>query len=227
MLAGSFDNRSSTDGSSPAARASPVRLRAFSDAVPRAVFIGASTGGVDAICDVLASLARFTALPVIVVLHIQADYAPIVARQAARAASRPCVLAFDGALVRRDCIHLAPGGAHWRVTRAGAQLFLRRERGEVEGITPSVDVLFRSAAKALGTGALGVVLTGMGEDGLAGSVAIVNAGGSVVAQDKGSSVVWGMPGAVAEAGLASAVVPPAFLGPLLHRRFPKLAQDDP
>ncbi len=199
------------------------RLRGFSGAVPRAVFVGASTGGIDAICEALSSLAKFSALPIVVVLHIQPDYAPIVARQVTRAACRPCVLASDGASVGRDAVYLAPGGAHWRVTRTGIRLVLRRQRGLGEEITPSVDVLFRSAAKALGSGALGVVLTGMGSDGLAGALAIVEAGGSVVVQDEESSVVWGMPGAIAEAGLASAILPPANLGALLHRQFPKLA----
>jgi two-component system chemotaxis response regulator CheB len=90
------------------------------------------------------------------------------------------------------------------VSRTGQEVVIKQDDGPPENsCKPSVDVLFRSAATTWGAGALGVVLTGMGQDGLLGSKALVNAGGVVIAQDEASSVVWGMPGAIAKAGLAS------------------------
>jgi two-component system chemotaxis response regulator CheB len=206
--------------------ARPV-LRAFARQVPRAIFIGASMGGVDAIGPALASLARCTSVPIVVVLHLRPQWAEIVARRAQYAASRPCHLAMQGDVLRPQTIYFAPGGSNLCVLRAAAGLAFRREPPADGQVCPSVDVLFDSAAKALGPWALGIVLTGMGEDGVAGARAIVEEGGSVVVQDEGSSLVWGMPGAVAEAGLASAILPPAALGPMLHRHFPTEAGERP
>ena len=206
----------------------PPALRGFAARAPNAIFMGASTGGVDAICAALSSLALFADLPVVVVLHLRAKWAPVVARQAERLVHRRCVVARDGERLSPGIAYFACGGENLRVVRArDGGLAFRSERTPSDDTGPSVDVLFRSAATALGPAALGVVLTGMGEDGLLGARAIVDAGGSVLAQDEASSVVWGMPGAVAKAGLASALIAPAYLGATLHRHFSKLHFGDP
>jgi two-component system chemotaxis response regulator CheB len=121
--------------------------------------------------------------------------------------------------VVRDGVRIAPGGFHLEVLREGLQMRLQVHEGPMENsCRPSLDPLFRSAARACGASTLGVVLTGMGRDGLAGCREIRNAGGAVLAQDAASSVIWGMPGAIVEAGLAEALLPPAALGDEIVRR---------
>jgi two-component system chemotaxis response regulator CheB len=114
---------------------------------------------------------------------------------------------------------LAPGDFHLRLQRSGGSVVARLDPGTPENFCrPSVDVLFRSAAQVYGAGCLGVVLTGMGTDGARGAGNIVAAGGQVVVQDQATSVVWGMPGAVAHAGLASALLPLADVASAVARR---------
>jgi two-component system chemotaxis response regulator CheB len=128
--------------------------------------------------------------------------------------------ATDGSPLRGGEILLAPGGRHLAVAGDAAAPRVRLTDDPPEqSCRPAADVLFRTAAKTWGDGVLGVVLTGMGRDGLAGARAIVEAGGMVIAQDEFSSVVWGMPGEVAKAGLADAVLPLARIGPEVALRL--------
>ena len=121
--------------------------------------------------------------------------------------------ASDGELARPGEVLLAPGGRHMELVGDAAQPRMRLTDDPPENsCRPAADVLFRSAARVWGAGTLGVVLTGMGRDGLAGSRAIVDAGGAVLAQDEFSSVVWGMPGEVVRAGLADTVLPLSQVG---------------
>jgi two-component system chemotaxis response regulator CheB len=121
--------------------------------------------------------------------------------------------------VQPGCVWIAAGDHHMTVERAGIAAKLRRSQGPPENsCRPAADVLFRSAARAYGAGVLAVVLTGMGQDGLRGSQAIRDAGGTVLAQDEASSVVWGMPGFVANAGLAERVLPIEEIGAEIVRR---------
>jgi two-component system chemotaxis response regulator CheB len=121
--------------------------------------------------------------------------------------------AADGDLARPGEVLLAPGGRHLELVGDAAQPRVRlTDEPPENSCRPSADVLFRSAVRLWGGGTLGVVLTGMGKDGLAGSREIVAAGGSVIAQDEFSSVVWGMPGEIVRAGLADAVLPLAQVG---------------
>ncbi len=200
------------------------RLRDFSAQPPRLIVIGASAGGVDAVGAALASLGHFSDLPAVIALHIGSAWAPIIARQAGRASTRVCVIANDGDIVRPGLAYFAAGGRDLRLLRLAAGIACRHGESLPDAPSPSVDVLFRSAADALGSAVVGVVLSGMGEDGLRGAEAIVAAGGSVVVQDQRSSAVWGMPGAVATAGLASAIVPAAAIGATLHRHLSGLAR---
>ena len=115
---------------------------------------------------------------------------------------------------------LAPGDAHLTLVRTGGVVHVRLERSRVpSGCMPSVDPMLGSIGRLYGAGALGVVLSGMGKDGALGAQALVNTGGVVMVQDAASSVVWGMPGAVADAGLARAVAPPAELAALVMARM--------
>jgi len=105
-------------------------------------------------------------------------------------------------------VYLAAGGRHMTVKREGTSVMVRNNMDPPErGCRPAVDVLFRSVAGTYGSGALGLIMTGMGQDGLIGSEHICASGGQVIVQDETSSVVWGMPGSVAKAGFADAVLP--------------------
>jgi two-component system chemotaxis response regulator CheB len=131
--------------------------------------------------------------------------------------------ATQGQVLRPGTVTVAPGDHHLHVTSAGRALVVRLSQEPPENYCrPAVDVLFRSAAQACQGRVLGVVLTGMGQDGCRGASAIVEAGGTVLVQDRSTSVVWGMPGAVAAAGLAEEVLPLAALGPAVSRRLARV-----
>ncbi len=185
--------------------------------MPRALFIGASTGGPQALALVLENLAPCLAnIPVFVVLHVPADFTSLVTGNIARVTKLETRAAQHGEQVKPGRIYFAPGNIHMRVLRMGETPVIVHSDGPPENFCkPAVDVLFRSAAQSFGAGALAVVLTGMGSDGCAGARAIVEAGGAVIAQDEATSVVWGMPGSVANAGLAAAVLPLDRIGPAI------------
>jgi two-component system chemotaxis response regulator CheB len=175
------------------------------------VAVGASTGGLAAVMALLAALPRRLGAPIVITQHLPAVFVPFFARQLEGASQRRAIVAEDGAELRCDEIVLAPGDAHLLVERAGGRVRVRLDRDTVvpSGCIPSVDLMLDSVAGAYGRGGLGVILSGMGRDGLAGARKLVGAGGRVLVQDRDSSAVWGMPGAVAEAGLATAILPPA------------------
>lgn len=207
-------------GTSHPAHVPPVTLRRFSALAPRAIVLGASTGGPQAMTTLLHDLAPALAqVPVVVVLHIPPDFVPPMCAEITRATGLPASVATDGDRLRPGHVYFAAGPLHCKVVRIGQDVVLAHsDLPPCHFCKPAVDVLFRSAADAFGSAALGVVLTGMGTDGLAGSEAIVAAGGTIVAQDEASSVVWGMPGAVARAGLCSAVLPlPAMAAAITTR----------
>ncbi len=183
------------------------------DPLPSVVVIGASTGGPRALAAVLGELPRDYPLPIVVVQHMPAEMTEFFAAGLASNCELPVRIAEDGGGVAPGSVWLAPGGAHLLLTSDGPRARFRLDRGaEQNGCRPSVDPLFRSATQVFGSGVLAVVLTGMGHDGLEGARTVHAAHGRVLAQDEASSVVWGMPGAVARAGVAHAVVPLAQLG---------------
>ena len=180
-----------------------------------AVFVGASTGGPPALTRLVADLAPTLQVPLFIVQHMPPAFMPTMAAMLARSSGLPCAEATHGDLAEPGRIYLAPGDRHMEVRRTGAgRLEVRLSDAPPENFCrPAVDPLFRSAAKALGARALGLVLTGMGRDGLAGAQAITAADGTVFAQDEATSVVWGMPKAVVEAGVAREVLPLERIGP--------------
>jgi two-component system chemotaxis response regulator CheB len=178
------------------------------------VAIGASTGGIHALSQVLRALPVSFQTPILITQHLPASFMPYFAAQVAILAGRPCDVATDHMRIRPGRAILAPGDAHLRcirLTEAGPALRLIRTRSAT-GCMPSVDPMFASAAEVFGARALGVVLSGMGRDGAEGAAKLAEAGGCVIVQDQASSVIWGMPGAVARAGVASAVLPPDAIG---------------
>jgi two-component system chemotaxis response regulator CheB len=195
------------------------RTDATLDPVPSLLVVGASTGGPRALAAALGELPADYPLPIAIVQHMPAEMAEFFASGFSANCRLPVLIAQDGASVERGVIWVAPGGAHLSVVSDRARVHFRLDHGpEINGCRPAVDTLFRSAAQVFGSGVLAVVLTGMGQDGLAGARAVHEARGRVLVQDEPSSVVWGMPGAIARAGLAHAVLPLSQIaGELLAR----------
>ena len=189
------------------------------EAPSNVLVIGASTGGPQALETVLGGMgAALEHIAVLVVLHMPSEFAEIVAQHVARLTGRPTCIAAHDDPIEKGHIYISPGDVHLEVTRQAAVLRLAHSRAAPENsCRPSVDVLFRSAAGTFGADTLALILSGMGHDGLSGAGAIVKAGGCVFVQDEATSVVWGMPGAVAAAGLASAVLPVHMIAPRVRR----------
>lgn len=177
------------------------------------VVIAVSTGGPAALAEVLPAFVPHARVPVLIVQHMPAAFTPRLAERLSAICGRAVQEASEGLPVRQDAVLLAPGGRHMEVAGLPGSPRIRLTDAPPENsCRPAADVLFRSAVRLWGAGTLGVVLTGMGRDGLAGSRAVVEAGGRVVVQDEFSSVVWGMPGEVAKAGLADAILPLGQIG---------------
>ncbi len=177
------------------------------------VVIAVSTGGPAALAEVLPAFVPQARVPILIVQHMPATFTGRLAERLSTSCGRSVREATDGLPVGQDSVFLAPGGRHMELAGRPASPRIRLTDAPPENsCRPAADVLFRSAARIWGSGTLGVVLTGMGRDGLAGSRAVVEAGGRVVVQDEFTSVVWGMPGEVAKAGLADAVLPLGQIG---------------
>ncbi len=198
-----------------------IVLRPMPVIPPRVLLIGASTGGPQALNTVLGHIAGvFDRAPVLITQHMPPTFTAILSEHLTRLINRPVHEAVDGEPINAGSVYIAPGGKHMRVTRHNGTATIALDDGPlVNFCKPSVDPLFASAAEVWGHKALALVLTGMGSDGLQGAKAIVAAGGHVLAQDEASSVVWGMPGQVAHAGLASALLPLDEIAPKLVRIF--------
>ncbi|NMO18300.1 chemotaxis-specific protein-glutamate methyltransferase CheB [Pyxidicoccus fallax] len=214
-----------------AARALPrpipeAALSSASSAVPsgvlapsrRLVVVGTSTGGPQALTQLLAAMPADFPAPMALALHIPTGYTQAVAKRLDARSALEVVEAEDGVELRPGRVVLARAGHHLKVERHGAVGVARLDRYPLRTPHhPSVDVLFESAAKAWGADTVGLVLTGMGDDGLAGARAIRAAGGTVLTEAEASCVVYGMPRAVDEAGLATATAPLEGLAALLNR----------
>ena len=184
------------------------------------VAIGASTGGIHALSLLLRALPASFVTPILVTQHLPASFMPYFAAQLAILGNRPCEVATDRLRLRPGRIVVAPGDAHLRMVAlpdGGGAIRLSVDSA-ASGCLPSVDPMFASIADCFGARALGVVLSGMGRDGVDGARRLAAAGGCVIVQDEASSAVWGMPGAVASAGIASAILAPGALGELIASR---------
>jgi two-component system chemotaxis response regulator CheB len=189
------------------------KRRPFSLVPPRIVAIGSSTGGPEALALVLGAAAQsLSRVPILVAQHMPPVFTAILAERLARATGREAKEGAHGETLTPGTIYVAPGNHHMTVVRS-EQLALRiGSEPPVHFCRPAADPLFASVAATFGPAALGIVLTGMGHDGAAGARAIAEGGGSVIAQDEASSVVWGMPGAAASVGACAAMLPPAEIG---------------
>ena len=213
ILVGKLKALGYAEGKSTFAAARPVGaqppLRAMPTDPIEVLAIGASTGGIHAIGVLFQALPKRIGVPILVTQHLPEPFMPVFARQLRAAAHREALVAEDGMPLLPDRILLAPGDAHLTVDRSEDVPVVRLMRGpSASGCLPSVDPMFASIGSAYGASALGVILTGMGRDGVEGAARLVANGGSVIAQDEMSSAVWGMPRAVLEAGFACAILPP-------------------
>jgi two-component system chemotaxis response regulator CheB len=206
----------------PSARpAAALMKRAFGLQAPRALVIGSSTGGPQALMTLVTELGPvIDRCPVLITQHMPPTFTTILAEHLARSSRRPAHEGVDGEPVKAGQIYLAPGGRHMRVVRRGTEAVIALDDGPaVNFCKPAVDPLFTSAIDVWQAGVLALILTGMGSDGMRGGKEIVAAGGSVIAQDEASSVVWGMPGAAANAGICAAILPLNQIAPKVVRVF--------
>ena len=193
----------------PVRKGSPTALRAMPNDPIDVLAIGASTGGIHALGALFHALPGKIGVPILVTQHLPVPFMGVFARQLGAVARRPAIIAEDGMKLEPDVILVAPGDAHLTLEPASDGVVVRLTHGRsTSGCMPSLDPMFASVGALYGAGALGVVLTGMGRDGVEGASRLVACGGSVLAQDEASCAVWGMPRAVLEAGLACAVLPP-------------------
>jgi len=195
-----------------------VKLRAGPTRVPDVIAIGSSTGGPQALLTVLGDL-KGVKQPILITQHMPATFTTLLAEHISRASGVTCHEGRDGEPVLGNHIYVAPGGFHMVVERSGAQQpVIRLNQNPPENFCrPAVDPMLRSMSQVYGGGLFVVILTGMGSDGQKGSEVVVASGGAVIAQDEASSVVWGMPGAVATHGLCSAVLPLADIAPHIRK----------
>jgi two-component system, chemotaxis family, protein-glutamate methylesterase/glutaminase len=196
-----------------------IQLRPFALTPPRALLIGSSTGGPQALTALIEKLPpAIDRAPVLITQHMPPTFTTVMAEHLSRVGGRGAHEAEDGEPVLAGGIYIAPGGRHMRVVRDADGV--RIAIGDDEPIhfcKPAVDALFSSAAAVWGPSSLALVLTGMGADGTHGAADIVAAGGSIIAQDEATSVVWGMPRSVAQAGLCAAVLPLDQIAPKIIR----------
>jgi two-component system chemotaxis response regulator CheB len=193
-----------------------VALRPASPMAARLLAVGSSTGGPQALFTLVQGLGRSVGVPVVLTQHMPATFTPILAEHLTRIGVMPCSEARDGEPLSAGRIYLAPGDKHLLVEGSRSALRARLTVDPPENFCrPSVDPMLRSAAAACEGRVLVAMLTGMGRDGLEGTRRVVEAGGAAIAQDEASSVVWGMPGAIARAGLCHAVLPLPQIAPRL------------
>ena len=188
------------------------------------VAIGVSTGGPQALAALLPQLPSSFPVPIVLVQHMPPMFTKLLAERLSTQSAIQVREGSEGGILTAGKAWVAPGDYHMTVVRKGTSVCLRMNQGPPENsCRPAVDVLFRSVVDVYGANVLGVVLTGMGQDGLRGSEVIKAAGGQVIVQDEATSTVWGMPGFVSRAGLADAVLPLPRLAAEVIRRVEPVA----
>ena len=174
----------------------------------QAVCIGVSTGGPEALMQLFGGFNAPLSVPIFIVQHMPAEFTTLLAARLSATGVMTVKEAEEGEIAAPGMVYIAPGGFHMTLSRPGTKTIIHLNTEPPENsCRPAVDVLFRTAADVYGSGLLAVMLTGMGYDGLKGSQIIKEKGGQVIAQDEATSVIWGMPGAVVQAGLADGVLP--------------------
>lgn len=196
----------------------PIALQAGLVARPAILAIGSSTGGPQALTRMLTGLNSDIGLPIFITQHMPATFTALLAQHLTRDTGHNVVEATDRQTVEQNTAYLAPGDFHMTIEGRPDAAIIRLNNGpKVNFCRPSVDPMLQSLVKVYGRSILTVILTGMGSDGRDGCQEVVDAGGTVLAQDEASSVVWGMPGAVAEAGLCRQILTLDAVSPAVHK----------
>jgi len=198
-----------------------IELRKASNVPPRILAIGSSTGGPQALFDVFEKIGpSVKSVPIVITQHMPPSFTKILAEKLEKLSGLPAKEGEDGDRVQAGHIYVAPGDYHMRLRKDGPGVAIALDQEPpVHFCRPAVDPMFESIAKLFGPATLGVVLTGMGHDGRDGGRIIADAGGTIYAQDEASSVVWGMPGACAQAGICAAVYPLDQISSAISRQF--------
>lgn len=193
----------------PPARSTAISLRPLPLVpAPKAIAIGASTGGPQALFKLFELLNGKIDLPIFITQHMPETFTAILAEHLNKIYDKECVEAKDGQKVSRNGVYVAPGNWHMTVVGQGGDYYIRLNQEPPENFCrPSVEPMLRSLHACFGANLLTVMLTGMGHDGLDGCKLLAEAGAVLIAQDEATSVVWGMPGAVANAGICNRVLP--------------------
>ncbi len=195
--------------SKPEQAGKPTKKISTNIKMPECIAIGASTGGIPAIYKILENLDASIDCPIFITQHLPAAFMGFFARQLASISGRNVEIAGVGAKIARNTIYLAPGDAHLQLElQSKAPVVARATPGSPSRYCPSVDVMLESLTAVYGSKMLAIVLSGMGNDGAKSAEAVVRNGGKILVQDRASSVVWGMPGAIARQGIATAVLNP-------------------
>lgn len=201
-----------------ASDARAIDLRRASPGKVDIIAIGSSTGGPEALLALMKELNGSVDVPVVITQHMPPTFTTILAEHIGRASGKKCAEAVDGEPVLPGRIFVAPGDYHMTVALENGEKVIRLNQDPpVNFCRPAVDMMLTSLAQTYGRNVLAVILTGMGHDGLDGGRAVTDADGIVIAQDEATSVIWGMPGAVAQAGLCSAVLPIDRIAPYLRQ----------
>jgi len=200
----------------------PIALRAAGGRKAKLLAIGSSTGGPQALFSLVAALGTDMPVPVVITQHMPPTFTKTLADHIGRLGGMKCAEAIEGEKLAAGQIYVAPGNHHLLVQAVGGALVARLSDAPPENFCrPAVDPMIRSASVACDGQVLVVMLTGMGQDGLAATRDLIEAGGTAIAQDEATSVVWGMPGAVARAGLCHAVLPLPRLAAKIHELLGK------
>jgi two-component system, chemotaxis family, protein-glutamate methylesterase/glutaminase len=184
---------------------------------PSCIAIGASTGGIPAIYEIIRNLDASLKCPIFITQHLPFSFMTFFARQLEAQTKRRVVVAEDGMEVRDDHIYIAPGKAHIGFHKASKHIQLKLINNYARSrYCPSVDAMFESIAEFYDSSALAIILSGMGNDGVHGAKILNKSNSTIIVQDPDSSVVWGMPGAVAKEGLAAAIMAPEKIAELIN-----------
>lgn len=196
----------------------PLTLRKAMIEKPAIIAIGSSTGGPQALSEILKNLDPRITQPIVITQHMPPTFTAILAEHMNRYAGRMASEAKDGEVVEQNRIYVAPGGLHMLFEQSGGQTVIRLSDGPMENsCRPAVDPMLRSLSAIYKRKLLTVILTGMGYDGLKGAKLAIEDGATLIAQDQATSIVWGMPGAVAQAGICNAVLPLDQIGKAIGR----------
>lgn len=208
-LTNALGNSSPAPSALRASRPASFTIRPYSSVRPRILAIGSSTGGPQALNTLFGEIGSSIGMvPVVITQHMPPTFTAILAEHITKAAGRPASEGRDGEVIQPGHIYVAPGGKHMLLLKNGNDVTVKlSDAPPVNFCKPAVDPLFKSVAEIYGTATLAVVLTGMGSDGAEGVRKIGEIGGSAIAQDEETSVVWGMPGAAAHTGMCSDVLP--------------------